>query len=574
MNDGGIFLSTDGGSNWSPKSDGLSATEVYHMGNSNLIKGVVGAGTQDNGEIYFNNNTWYTNRGGDWGPHYMFDFANSSTAYYYEDNRASRRDLLTPGGAADANIGVTSPSKNDVYAMTKQNTNLAFIGQGTSLKRTTNLLAATPSWTGVLSFPATIKALGISPTNVNDLFVLTSDGSFWNVTNATGTVGYLHHTGPGTGTTETRIAINKANANIIYVSRGSKVYRSANKGAAWTDISSGLPSANIIDLLHDEYSSNESFYLATATGVYYRNSTMTSWQSFSNGLPTVARISNLRLYNDGTSNSVLRVSFYGRGVWESPLYRFNPGAYYKIVNRNSGKVLDVQGVSQQDNALITQYQYVGGYNQQWLITATADGYYKFVSRNSGKVIENAGSNTSGTKIIQYTSNTGTHQQWAMTSLGNGYFKITNRSSGMALDVPGSSLNDGVGIIQYPYTGGNNQQWQVVDITTGAISSQPQASNFTNELLSREFSDMPSSTISVYPNTASDQTAISIDAPKPMLALIQVADANGNLVLWRRQEVTSGMNNIDLTVSGLPPAIYYVLIRMNEQVVTKRLVIKR
>ena len=38
---------------------------------------------------------------------------------------------------------------------------------------------------------------------------------------------------------------------------------------------------------------------------------------------------------------------------------------YRIVSKYSGKVLDVLGVSQANGALIQQYDYLGGANQQW-----------------------------------------------------------------------------------------------------------------------------------------------------------------------------------------------------------------
>ena len=41
--------------------------------------------------------------------------------------------------------------------------------------------------------------------------------------------------------------------------------------------------------------------------------------------------------------------------------------YFRIINRLSGKALDVEARSKSDNANIIQWGYSGGWNQQWSI---------------------------------------------------------------------------------------------------------------------------------------------------------------------------------------------------------------
>src|SRR6185436_3312034 len=94
-NDGGVWLSTDGGDNWLPKSDGLGATEIYHAGTSPTRKDMISIGTQDNGELYFSNTSWKTNRGGDWGSRATFDHLNNTMVYYHENGK--RRNLSGGG---------------------------------------------------------------------------------------------------------------------------------------------------------------------------------------------------------------------------------------------------------------------------------------------------------------------------------------------------------------------------------------------------------------------------------------------------------------------------------------------
>lgn len=314
INDGGIFISTDGGNNWNPSSNGLSATEVYHLGQSKLSRNIVSIGTQDNGEIYLNDNSWYCNRGGDWGSKISFDLANPNLAYYHEN--AQRKDLVLNDGENSYNL--TNPNNNNNYVFSELNTSIALVSQGNTLKRTTNLLSTNPSWTDVEIFSSNIKSIAISPINNNEIYAVLDNNQVYYTSN--GSTFNQVSVAPSSTYDYCCIVVNKNDTNIVYLSCGSNVYRSSNKGVNWTDISGSLSSANILNLIHDPYKTNESFYLTTAFGVYYRNNTMTDWQSFSNGLPLIAQISDLFGYFDGTDNSVLRVSFYGRGVWESNLY--------------------------------------------------------------------------------------------------------------------------------------------------------------------------------------------------------------------------------------------------------------
>ncbi|NML72022.1 hypothetical protein HHL23_19810 [Chryseobacterium sp. RP-3-3] len=314
INDGGIFVSTDGGNNWTPSADRLSATEIYHLGQSKLSRNIVSIGTQDNGEIYLHGNTWYCNRGGDWGSKASFDSANPNTVYYHDT--AKRRNLVQNNG--ENTYGLTNPTNENNYVFSNLNTSMAFVSQLNVLKKTNNLLSANPSWTNVKTFTTKIKSVAISPTNDNEIYVVLENNQVHYTSNGS-TFNQISNT-PSSSYNYCNIVVNKNDTNIVFMSCGSRMYRSTNKGISWTNISGSLTLENILNLIHDPYKTNESFYLSTPHGIYYRNNTMTDWQSFSNNLPLIAQISDLYGYFDGTNNSVLRVSFFGRGVWESGLY--------------------------------------------------------------------------------------------------------------------------------------------------------------------------------------------------------------------------------------------------------------
>ncbi|WP_432799870.1 RICIN domain-containing protein [Poriferisphaera sp. WC338] len=62
------------------------------------------------------------------------------------------------------------------------------------------------------------------------------------------------------------------------------------------------------------------------------------------------------------------------------------GDYYTIVNRNSGKCLDVDSESLEENKRIIQWDWWGGNNQRWAIEHVDDGYYRIKAKHSGKYL--------------------------------------------------------------------------------------------------------------------------------------------------------------------------------------------
>jgi endo-1,4-beta-xylanase len=139
-------------------------------------------------------------------------------------------------------------------------------------------------------------------------------------------------------------------------------------------------------------------------------------------------------------------------------------AWYVLVNRNSGEVLDVFGASTADGARVAQWTRNNGNNQQWQFIDSGGGFYRLRSRNSGKVLDVSGFSTADSApVVQWSDLNGTNQQWRLADSGGGFVRLLNRNSGKALDVQGAATNDGANVVQFTDTGGNNQQWQLVRV---------------------------------------------------------------------------------------------------------------
>ncbi|WP_330328846.1 non-reducing end alpha-L-arabinofuranosidase family hydrolase [Streptomyces sp. NBC_00536] len=145
----------------------------------------------------------------------------------------------------------------------------------------------------------------------------------------------------------------------------------------------------------------------------------------------------------------------------------DPDASYVLVNRNSGKALDVYNLATNDGARITQWTRNDQNQQQWQFVDSGDGYYRIKSRHSGKVLDvQSKSTANGASIVQWADVNGTNQQWRLADSSDGYLRLIARHSNKALEVQGGSTADGANIVQYDDWGGTNQQWQLVRVGAG------------------------------------------------------------------------------------------------------------
>jgi endo-1,4-beta-xylanase len=138
-------------------------------------------------------------------------------------------------------------------------------------------------------------------------------------------------------------------------------------------------------------------------------------------------------------------------------------AWYVLLNRNSGKALDVYGLSTADGGRIAQWARNNGNNQQWQFVDSGGGYYRIKSRHSSKVLDVYNFSTAnGGSIVQWADGNGNNQQWRLADSG-GYSRFISRHSNKVLEVQGASTADGGNVVQYDDWNGTNQQWQLVRV---------------------------------------------------------------------------------------------------------------
>jgi hypothetical protein len=139
-------------------------------------------------------------------------------------------------------------------------------------------------------------------------------------------------------------------------------------------------------------------------------------------------------------------------------------AWYVLVNRHSGKALDLYNFATTDGAPIVQWARNDGNQQQWQFVSSGDGYYRLKSRHSGKVLDIFEHSTAGgANVVQWADTNGWNQQFRLADSAGGYVRLINRNSNMALEVWEWSTADGGRVSQFDDLGGNNQQWQLVQM---------------------------------------------------------------------------------------------------------------
>jgi beta-xylosidase len=164
----------------------------------------------------------------------------------------------------------------------------------------------------------------------------------------------------------------------------------------------------------------------------------------------------------------------------------DPSAWYELVNRNSGKALDVCSVSTADGACIQQWTRNGQANQQFQFVDSGGGFYRLRARHSSKVLDVFNASTAdGANIVQWTDHNGTNQQFRLADSPDGYVRLINRNSNKTVQVQNSSTADGGRIVQLTDSGATSQQWQLNRVAT---STTTPPSQYTNPVVWQDFAD--------------------------------------------------------------------------------------
>ncbi|MFI5749212.1 glycosyl hydrolase family 95 catalytic domain-containing protein [Streptomyces sp. NPDC051644] len=135
---------------------------------------------------------------------------------------------------------------------------------------------------------------------------------------------------------------------------------------------------------------------------------------------------------------------------------------FQLVNRKTGKAVDVPGASTANGTGLIQYTRNSAVNQQFRFIPAGGGLHEIYTIHGSTPLAwsvSGGTTAAGAEIVQWTPEHSTSQQWKITEAGDGCVTVTCSRSGLALGVTGDSTADGATVEQQVANGGEGQQWR-------------------------------------------------------------------------------------------------------------------
>ncbi|MEE9449960.1 MAG: T9SS type A sorting domain-containing protein [Ignavibacteriaceae bacterium] len=336
-NDGGIYISQNGGSNWS-KVNNLPITQFYTCEIDNQIPQRLYGGTQDNGTnrtLTGNTNDWHMILGGD-GFYVLVD--PNDNQFVYAEYQWGSFSRSTNGGNSfiSATNGISGSDRNNwntPVVFDPSNTQVMYYGTNRLYKSTNRA----ESWNVIspdltngpgINIPfGTITTIAVAKSDSNLIYVGTDDGNVWVTldggTNWTAISASLPQRWV------TRVAADPQDELTAYVTFSgyrwdeylAHIYRTTDAGNNWTDISSNLPEAPLTDIIIDP-ASDSTLYVSSDVGVFMTDNLGISWSVLGDSLPNSPTM-DLVLHNN---TRTLVAATYGRSMYKYDLDFITPVA--------------------------------------------------------------------------------------------------------------------------------------------------------------------------------------------------------------------------------------------------------
>ncbi|MEY3398847.1 MAG: hypothetical protein RL220_1441, partial [Bacteroidota bacterium] len=332
-NDGGLYRYVNN-TEWLDISTSLINGQIYKLGQSPHNPYKVLNGFQDNGTSEFNGALWQRRGGGD-GFECLYDHTDEEWRYgsiYYGQLYRTSPDFVNQKIAGDGELGINeSGAWSSPYLLAPWDENTMFVGLK-NIWRTNNVkdpVRDSIEWVKVSSNLGgndltPINAMESCMSNINIMYCSEGNRKLFrsnNINSESPTWTTLSNSLPVYNTPVNAIETHPTDSNIVYISFNENVYKSIDMGDSWTNISEGLPDIRISSIVLDTAGAEEALYIGTDMGIYYTDATLGEWVPFNSGFPYSARVTELEIYYaQDHSQSRIKASTYGRGMWESDLY--------------------------------------------------------------------------------------------------------------------------------------------------------------------------------------------------------------------------------------------------------------
>lgn len=329
--DGGIYLSTNKGENWTSKNNNLTITQFYY--------GAIGpngdkyfGGTQDNGTLKSNSgSTWSEILGGDGGATEV-DFNNPNNIYMEYVQLAIFKS--TDGGASFFSSMNGIPKGPGLYDGTTDrslfispfamdpNDPQKLVAGTYRVYRTVNgannwsTISSDLTGDGSGSSGATISALEVAKGNSSIIYAATSNGRVQVTTDAGGSWNLRNGGLPAAYITKVKTDPNNpATAFVTFsgFSAGQKIFKTTNYGQSWSNITGNLPNLPTNSLFVSPADVNN-IYVGTDLGLFVTTNNGSSWVQDTN-LPNV----NIMDIDFRASDNRLVAATHGRSMYAATI---------------------------------------------------------------------------------------------------------------------------------------------------------------------------------------------------------------------------------------------------------------
>lgn len=321
--DGGIYRSQDLGNTFDRLDAGLVTTQFYN-GFSNSVQDPLKSlgGLQDNGTYKFVGiDNWVYENGGD-GSWTAIDPTNDDILYV--SSQYLRISKSTNGGASFNTVSppeVGAVSFIAPFVLAPNSPTTIYAGRSRVYKS----LNGGSSWTamnyGEELDGNPVLSMAVSYQNQNKIYVATAPryGPMKVFLSTNGGNAWTNIRGGLPERYPVDLAVNPTNDSEVYIALSGfgspHLYKSTNSGFAWIDISQQLPdvptSAVEIDPLDPQH-----IFVGNDLGVYYSEDGGENWILFSDGLPEVVMVKDLKI---SIPSRKLRLATHGNGAYEIQL---------------------------------------------------------------------------------------------------------------------------------------------------------------------------------------------------------------------------------------------------------------
>jgi PKD repeat protein len=320
--DGGIFKSDDFGSTWTDLSAGLTISQLYRIGGSEVNPAIIMGGAQDNGCNLLNNGQWTHVLGAD-GMEVAISPVNQQVIFAESQNGGINRS--TNGGLTMSNISTSITNVENgawvtPFVIDPLSPTTLYAGYENVWASLTN----GSTWSKISNFNtgSFVTAIAVAPANPDFIYIVKGT-SLFKTDNGGATWTNISAGLPTAGAAATYIAVHDVDPSKLWVTfsgivSGSKVFYSDNAGLTWINESLNLPNVPVNCIAY-ENSSAGGLYIGTDLGVFYKNDSLIGWLPFMNNLPNVS-VSELEI---NYASGKIRAGTYGRGIWESDLYQLS-----------------------------------------------------------------------------------------------------------------------------------------------------------------------------------------------------------------------------------------------------------